>query len=349
MDATRSKTGSKEERVVQRLRRDPLRPVYLFHGRETYFVERCVQAIRQRLVPSADLSDVLVHVFHGSETPVEEILTLARTPPFFHDRQMILVREADKLKDADGSKTSAYLDRPSEESCVVFVAGDTLPKNPLFKVLQKLPSDACIGFPALTPERRREWVLRIAREKGVEDRLSPDVLAGFLEEAFVALSVIEQRLEMLSLFHAGKDAPGGEVPLPPEWSGGVLEKGFLFTDALLDGNEGEALTLLHRFLVQGTAPMLILSRITWEIRRIRQVQEARRRGATPEAAVSAAGIQPFKRNRYLALANGIPAPVIDRLFFSLGETDRVMKSSRTNLQWHLEDLCVRIMRAVPRR
>jgi len=334
---------------MERLRQGPLHPVYLFYGKETFLVDRCVEAIRQRVVPSPDLRDVLVQVFHGSEVSADEVLAAAQTPPFFHDRQMLLVRDADKLKDPGWAKTALYLERPAPFSCVVFVAGDALPKNPSFPLSEKLGPDACMGFPALNPKQRREWVVRIAREKGLEGRLSPEVLAGFLEEGYVPLSVLEQRLEMLSLYHHGEGASDGSVPLPPEWSGGVLDKGYLFTDALLEGKEGQALTLLHRFLEQGTAPLLLLARISWEIRRVLLLQEARRRGESAEEALRSAGIRPFARNRYLALAERVPAPVAARHLFALLETDRVMKSSRANLQWHLEDLCVRIARSVRSR
>lgn len=331
---------------MDRVCQGPLQPVYMFYGRERFFVDRCAAAIRERIVPSPDLRDVLVQVFHGSETSVDEVLAAAHTPPFFHNLQMILVRDADKLKDPGWVKTAAYLDRPASFSCVVFLAGDTLPKAPASPFARKLGADACIGFPALTPAQRRAWVVRIAREKGVEDRLSRELMAGFLEEGYVPLATIEQRLEMLCLYSHGEDAADGPLQLPSEWAGGLLEKGYVFTDAILNGKEGEALALLHRFLEQGTAPLLILSRIAWEIRRILQLQDARRRGESWDAAVRTAGIQPFAKKRYLALADRLPARVVDRLPFALLEADRVMKSSRVDLQWHLEDLCVRIVRSL---
>jgi len=348
---TRSKKQWNEDRLFSRLRDETLQPVYLFHGRETFFVDRCLELIRQRIFPSEDLRDVLSHVFHGPDTPADEFLSVARTPPFFHEKQLVLVREADKLKDPPGwKKMIAYVEQPSSASCVVFVAGEKLPKkNPFFTALTKLGSDACIEFPALQKGPYRKWVERIAREKGVEKRLSPEMFAGFLEEGYIPLASIENRLEMLSLYLLGEDAGDRPDRLPPEWFGGALEKGFVFTDALLRGDEPETLTLLHRFLEQGTPAVLLLSRISWEIRRIKQLQEARRRGQSTEAVFRSARIPPFKTNQYVSLANRIPEHVIDRLTFALLETDRALKSSFTNHQWHLEGLCIRIMQSMPGR
>jgi DNA polymerase-3 subunit delta len=332
-----------EERLFDRLRDAPLQKVYLFHGKETYFVDRCLEIIRQRILPSPDLADVLSHVFYGSETSVDELLTVARTPPFFQEKQLVLVREADKLKDPGWKKMIAYVEQPSEASCVVFLAGEKLPKNPFFTALTKRGPDACLGFPALKKGQKRKWVERIAREKGVKNRLSEELLAGFLDEGYVPLLSIENRLEMLSLYRQGESPQEDQDRLPPEWVGGALEKGFVFTDVLLRGEESEALILLHRFLEQGTSPVLLLSRIAWEIRRIQQLQEARRRGQSSEDVIRSTGIPVFKKNDYLSLAGRIPEHVIERICFRLLETERFLKSgSRSNLQWHLEDLCIRI-------
>jgi DNA polymerase III subunit delta len=345
-----SRSGLQEEQAIARLNESPVQPLYLFYGREGFFIRRCLDALRRRILPSPDLCDVLCHSFHGAEADVEGILTVAQSPPFFHERQLIVVREAEKIKETGLAKLLAYAENPAPATCAVFVTGEKLPGHNLFKVLKNSSVSTCLEFPALNKVQQRKWVEAIAREKGIEKRLSPAILRGFLEEGYVSLEIIETRLEMLALYLAGeKDGPGDD-PLPPEWSEGTLGKGFLFTDALLQGDRQGALVLLHRFLEQGDPPVLILARIQGEIRRILQLQEARRRGQAMEAVLGAARVPPFKRKQYLSLAAGVPASAIHRLLFSVLEKDRAIKSSRMNLQWHLEDLCLQftaVLEGVP--
>jgi len=335
-----------EDRLLAGLQEGPVRPVYVVWGRETFLVELCLARIRGRVLPPEDAGDVLTHVFHGSEARADDILNAARTPPFFHEKQLILVREAEKLKAAERAKLADYVDQPAEDSCVVFVGGEDLRKKNdlLVSAVEKRDPRACLELPPLKRERLRVWIQRIAQEKGVEAHISREVMAGFLDEGWIPLAVIQQRLEMLSLYLGGGAAPADPGALPAAWAGGALEKGYLLGEALVSGNVSESLILLHRFLQQGTVPYVLLARMSWEIRRIRALQEARRRGGGLEGVLGAHRIPPHKKGEYLALAARLPEKTVDGLFFSLMETDREMKSGRSNLQWPLEDLCLRIAR-----
>ncbi len=348
MAKTAAKSRLKEGQAIARLADTPLRPIYLLHGREQYFIRKCIRVIKKRLLASPDMQDVLSYSFYGSATQAEEILAVAQAPSFFQERQLILVREADKLKAPCQKKILAYMEAPSPEACVVFVAGEKLhAKNAMFNALKKMGPDACLGFPGLKKDQRKKWVLAIAEEKGLKSRLTPVMLSSFLDESTLPLDTVATRLEILSLYlQDGNDPRETGDPLPPEWSEAPLEQGYLLTDALLRGAEKESLVLMHRYVEQGTHPILILSRITWEMRRLARIQEARGRGVPVEDVIRSLRIPPFKQNFYLRLAGRIPEHVMREIFFSLQAKDRALKSSKLNLTWHLEELCTQILRAV---
>lgn len=335
--------------MLARLSEAPLSPFYVFFGKERFFVERCIDVVKRRIITSPDQAEILYYPLYGSEMNVAELLAIAQTPPFFDQTQLVLVREAEKLKEPCREALEQYAESPSPFTCMVLVAGEKPPKNRLFKKIQELWPQACLEFPELKGSKLRKWVERIAEEKGLGEKISAGALSGLIGEDPITLAALEGQMEMLSLFLEGEDLEGPDAGLPAAWHALPENQGWLLTDPLLKGNEQKTLAMLHRFLDQGTAPLLILGRIVWEVRRIQRVQEGMELGEPVEEACKAINILPFKRNLYISAARRIPASTLRRIFSSLREKDRSLKSSRMPPQWHLEDLCRQILEAVNAR
>ena len=336
----------KEAKLMDSLGHVSLFPFYLFYGVERFFVHRCIAIIKKRVVPSKDISEICYHPFYGSETNVEELLSLARTPSFFAKTQLVLVREAEKLKETCKKKLAQYADNPAPFTCIVLVAGEKLPNNEFFKKIKKNWPDACLEFSKCNRTQRRKWAEKICEEKGLTKQIAKSLLSEVLDESALNLEALERRIEMFSLYLDGDNRISADDDvLLPVWTEVSAEQGYRLTDALLKGDTQETLVLLHRFLEQGTPALLILSRIIWEMRRVHRMQEGMKQGESVEAILQAGRIPPFKKNLYLSIAKKVPETMMKEIFFSLLETDRMLKSSRLDPQWHLENLCKEILQA----
>ena len=334
------------EEKLKRLLQEPLNPIYVLYGKERYFVRQAVKVIKGRILVSPELREMLYYPLYASETGPAELINLAQSVPFFDNTQLVLLWEAEKLKEPARKALLEYAHNPSETTCLVLVAADNLPKAALFQYLQKQWPKACIGFPPLNRAQRLKWVRQKVRENRITRHLSPGLLEDLIAGGHVTLETLEKQVEMLALYLEDSDAEGLNGPLPFLLPEIPAEQGYLLTDALLKGHESKSMELLHRFLESGTPSLLVLSRLAWEIRRILQIQEGMDRGLSPEDSFRSTRIPAFKSNLYLPLARKLPRKGLERLFMSLQEKDRELKSSRLDPAWHLEELCREIIRLV---
>jgi DNA polymerase-3 subunit delta len=189
-----------------------------------------------------------------------------------------------------------------------------------------------------------EWARRLAREKGLASYLSPDILEGLVETGQVSLGSMERQIAVLSLYVRDLDANRIEDPLPFGMPDVALQQSYRLTDPLLRGESEEALEVLNRFLGQGIAPLALLARIAWEIRKLWALKDEMTRGPVSDSFMRSIRIQPFKKAMYTSAARRLSWGALGEMVFSLGETDRLLKSSRLDPRMHLEALCQRMAR-----
>ena len=341
--------GVSAERKLQGLIKKDLSPFYVFFGKERYFVREAVARLKERILPSPDLNELLYDSFYGPEANGADLADLGRTMPFFEHTRLILVWDADKLKETDQKEIRRYGEDPAPFTCMVFVAGEDFPKGTLFAFLKDRYPGACLGFPGLKRAQCLRWLEKRAKEKGLGPRVSPDIIEGLLAGGQVNLEALENQLEILALYVQGLEDRRITDALPFAFPEISLNQFYRLTDPLLRGELPNVLDILNRFVGQGVPPLLLLSRIAWEIRRLWQLKDEMERGPVTDSFFKSIRVQPFKKAEYASLARRLPWGTLGKIFFALGETDRLLKSSRLDPQVHLEGLCERIVRLATAR
>jgi len=323
-----------------------LSPIYVLFGKERYFIREAVARLKERVLPSPDLHELLFQSVVASEVSGAELADLGRSAPFFDGTQLILVRDADKLKERDQKELQRYAEDPAPFTHMVFLAGEEFPKGALFAFLKNRYPGACQGFQSLKRAACVEWVRKMAKEKGLEPHLNPEILEGLVETGQASLGSLERQLAILALYVQDLEQNRIADSLPFGMPEIALQQSYRFTDPLLQGELADALQVLDRFVGQGIAPLALLARIAWEIRKIWQLKDEMERGQVSDSFLRSIRIQPFKKAMYASAARRLSWSALGKVFFSLGETDRLLKSSRLDPQIHLEELCERIARLV---
>jgi DNA polymerase-3 subunit delta len=321
-------------------------PFYVLFGKEGYFVRQAVARLKQRILPSQDLYELLYNSFYGPEVNGADLADLCSTMPFFEHTRLVLVWDADKLKETDQREILRYAEDPAPFTSVVFVAGEDFPKGTLFAFLKDRHPGTCLGFPGLKRAECLRWLQKRAKEKGLGARVSPDMIEGLLAGGQVSLEALENQLEILALYVQGLEDRRIKECLPFAFPEISLDQAYRLTDPLLRGELPNVLDILTRFVAQGVPPLILLSRIAWEIRRLWQIKEEMERGPITDSFLRSIRVQPFKKAEYASLARRLSWASLGKIFFALGESDRLLKSSRLDPQLHLEGLCERIARMV---
>jgi DNA polymerase-3 subunit delta len=275
-----------------------------------------------------------------------ELADLARSTPFFDAVQMIVVRDANKLKERDQQALLAYAEDPAPFSHMVLLAEEELPKGELFSFLQGRYPKACLEFPALKRQACVDWVRRRAQEKGLASFVSPEILEGLVETGQASLGILEMQMEILALYVHDLDRNGMEDSLPFAMPEVALRQSYLFTDPVLEGEPEKAIRALSRFVDQGLPPLVLLGQLSGEIRRLWRIKDAMETGTFSDNLIRSMRIQPFKKPMYVSAAQELSWEALGRMLLWLSETDRRLKSSRADPGIHLESICERMARLV---
>ena len=84
-----------------------IKPFYLLFGKEHYYIDRVCKLLMEKALPEGE-RDFGQMVYYGVDTSAEQIVSHARQFPMMVSRQLIVVKEAQGLKNID--KIEAYFD-----------------------------------------------------------------------------------------------------------------------------------------------------------------------------------------------------------------------------------------------
>ncbi|GAB4340233.1 MAG: DNA polymerase III subunit delta [Calditrichia bacterium] len=104
--------------LMQDLKRGKVAPVYLLFGEEVLLAERAVEQICQTFIGKID-REINYFIRYASEGGLDPVLGLTAGMGLFSDRKVILLKEAQQLKQGDLKRLTSYLKNPSENVCLI--------------------------------------------------------------------------------------------------------------------------------------------------------------------------------------------------------------------------------------
>ncbi|RRO24099.1 DNA polymerase III subunit delta [Flavobacteriaceae bacterium 14752] len=105
------------EALLKRLQQRNYKPIYVLVGvEETYFVDLISNYIEHNVL-TQEQQAFNQTILYGKDTDVEELINAAKRYPMMADHQVIIVREAQQLKDID--KLEAYVNNPQPTTLLV--------------------------------------------------------------------------------------------------------------------------------------------------------------------------------------------------------------------------------------
>ena len=105
------------ESIMSELKSGVYHPVYYLMGEEGYYTDRITDYIIENSLTEVE-RDFNLTVFYGLESDIDTIITAAKRFPMMAERQVIVVREAQLLKNIDN--LLFYLQNPQPTTVLVF-------------------------------------------------------------------------------------------------------------------------------------------------------------------------------------------------------------------------------------
>lgn len=97
------------EKIIGEWRKNRFKPVYWLEGEESYFIDKVMDYAEHHLLTEAEAGFNLT-VFYGRDASWPNVINACRRYPMFAERQVVLLKEAQQMRDID--KLEAYIDQP---------------------------------------------------------------------------------------------------------------------------------------------------------------------------------------------------------------------------------------------
>ena len=291
--------------LLDRIRSRAFVPVYLLMGDEPFYTDRLCDAIVENALDEEE-RDFNETICYGSDVDADTVITAARRFPMMAERQLVVVKEAQAMRDLE--KVAVYLEQPLDSTILVLLLrGASADKR---KSLYKLASKTGVVFEskALRDYEMPAWISAYFSGRGM--RIAPDAAALLAEYAGTDMSKIVLEADKLA-----RNLPegGGEVRSADiEAQVGISRTVSIFelTRELSLKNGPKALNLAARI---GAAPRfampMAVSALYTHFNRILRYAALKERNRYPDKSAVAAvlqGVNPYFWKEYDAAVANYP-------------------------------------------
>lgn len=97
------------EKILTDWKKKKFKPVYWFEGEEEFYIDQLVDVAEHQILDEAQAGFNL-SVFYGKDSSWADVLNACMRYPMFSDMQVVILKEAQQMKDLD--KLEAYIEKP---------------------------------------------------------------------------------------------------------------------------------------------------------------------------------------------------------------------------------------------
>jgi DNA polymerase-3 subunit delta len=191
--------GSEQE-IISGWKKGAFHPVYWLEGDEPYDIDKIVEYAENHIL-SKDEASFNLSVFYGRDSKAEEIINACKRYPMFAERQVVLLKEAQHMRDIE--KLEYYFEKPLISTIfIVAYKEKKLDGRSKFSKLVKSKS-VYLSTKKLYDNELPEWVSTLAHNKGYE--LQSKALRMIVDHIGNDLQRIENELEKITVNLAGRN------------------------------------------------------------------------------------------------------------------------------------------------
>src|SRR5580698_5253635 len=188
------------EKILGDWKKAKFKPVYWLEGEEEFFIDQLVGFAEHRILTQAE-AEFNLTVFYGKDADWASVINACRRYPMFSERQVVVLKEAQQLKDIE--KLEAYIDKPL--SSTIFVVAYKEKKVDGRSRLAKLLKEKAELFTTkkMYDNQLPEWTAELIRSKGYG--ISQKALLLLVDHIGNDLSRINNEVEKLLVNLAGRN------------------------------------------------------------------------------------------------------------------------------------------------
>lgn len=326
--------------LIRNIRQNSISPLYLFFGDEEFLIQEAVDLIVSKTVDLASRDFNFTTVYCKGTTGAE-IVNLCQTLPFMAERRLVIARDIDTLKSADIELLLSYLHSPSPSTCLVMIASQ--PRYEKKSIIDAVEANGVVArFYALLDREIISWIENWARQRGFS--VQRDAAQYVWQTLGNDLQIINNELEKVALtLKNSKTITYDDVK---SIIGDFREyTSFDLADAVGKKNIEKAFTVLTRLLQEGEQPVGLLASLAWNFRRLMRAKDMEAEGAESGEIMKKLRVIFHQTRSFQEQMRNYSIAELERAFYILTESDRMLKSSGIGGRLVLERTIIKICRA----
>lgn len=187
------------EKIISDWKKKNFTSLYWLEGEEDYYIDMIMEHAEHHILDEAEAGFNLT-VFYGKDANWPEVINACKRYPMFAERQVVLLKEAQQMKDIE--KLESYIENPLHSTIfVVGYKGKTYDKRTKFyKTLKQ--SAEIFNSEKVKEYKLAEWIAEFVRSKGYS--ISSKAINLLEEHIGNDLNRISNEIEKLALNLKGK-------------------------------------------------------------------------------------------------------------------------------------------------
>ena len=101
--------------ILSDWKKNIFKPLYWLEGEEEFYIDEVMEYAEKKILSEAD-AEFNLSIFYGKDANWADVLNACRRYPMFAERQVVLLKEAQQMKDID--KLEGYIEKPSGFNCI---------------------------------------------------------------------------------------------------------------------------------------------------------------------------------------------------------------------------------------
>ncbi len=301
-------------------------PVVFISGPEEFLAGRATRQIRQQL---REIDDALeIHEIDAASYQAGQLINLT-SPSLFAEPRLVIIRGLEKCTDELIIDGSAYVENPTEDTCVIFRHNSSSVRGK--KLIESIrASHLAVEIACLEIKKDQDRVAFVTGEFESAGRKIQMAAVRALLDAF-ADDLAELAAACSQLLQDSAEVIDEKI-VERYYGGRVETNSFKVADAALAGDTGSALSLLRHALATGADPVPLVAAMSMKIRQLAKL--IGNRAASPQSL----GMAPWQVDRARRDLIGWTEDGLANAIRSLAQADAAAKGAERDPVFALENL-----------
>lgn len=182
------------EKILSEWKKQVFKPIYWLEGEEEYYIDKLVDYAEHKILDEGEASFNLT-IFYGRDAAWADVINACRRYPMFSERQVVLLKEAQHMRDIE--KLETYIENPLGSTVFVVSYKDKKVdgRSKLAKLLKQ--KAVLVTTKKIYDSQLPEWTQDLIRSKDLS--ISPKGLALLVDHIGNDLIRIENEIEKISI------------------------------------------------------------------------------------------------------------------------------------------------------